>query len=143
MKKNNFNYVKTIIGVVMLIVGVYFVKTLPEPQGIMRVLPYVFIGLGCSIFGYGIGEILTDKAMKNSPDARKKMEIEMKDERNVVIKNSAKAKAYDMMIFVFGALLISFGLMGVDLIAVLLLAFTYMFVTAYGVYYQYKFYKKY
>ena len=40
------------------------------------------------------------------------------------------------MTFVFGALMIAFALMGVDMIAVLLLVFAYLFVQGYAIYYR-------
>ena len=54
----------------------------------------------------------------------------------------AKAKAYDMMTFVLGALMLSFALMGVELTAVLLLVFAYLFVHSYAVYYRFKYDKE-
>ena len=47
-----------------------------------------------------------------------------------------------MMIYVFGALMISFALMEVDMVVILLLVFAYLFVVAYGIYYRYKYDKK-
>ena len=65
--------------------------------------------------------------MYNNPDVKKQMEIEQKDERNIAIKNSAKAKAYDMMIFVFGALMISLTLMNIDMMVILMFNFHLFF----------------
>ncbi|MEA4889917.1 MAG: hypothetical protein VB070_10685 [Clostridiaceae bacterium] len=45
--------------------------------------------------------------MKNNPEIQKQIEIEKNDERNVAMMNRAKAKAYDIMTFVFGALMLS------------------------------------
>ena len=47
-----------------------------------------------------------------------------------------------MMTFVFGALILSFGLMGVDMIALLLLVFAYLFVHGFAIYYRFKFDKE-
>jgi hypothetical protein len=116
----------TVIGLLLLGVGAYFVKMVIEPQGIMKTLPYICIGLGCGIFGYGAGEVISHRVMKNHPDIRK-------DERNVAIANRAKARGYDMMIFIFAAL------MGVDFTVVLLLAFSYLFVVGYSLYYRFKY----
>ncbi|URN93007.1 MAG: hypothetical protein NAG76_14280 [Candidatus Pristimantibacillus lignocellulolyticus] len=80
--------------------------------------------------------------MKNHPDAAKQLEIDKKDERNLVIANRAKAKAYDMMVFVLGALILVFALMGIDLIAVLILVFVYAFILGYNIYYRVKYYKE-
>ena len=142
MKKNGMDYIMTVIGILMLGSGLFLVKTITDPQGIMKVLPYICVGLGCGIFGHGMGNVISRKALKNSPDIQKQLEIDKNDERNVAIGNSAKAKAYDMMIFVFGALMLSYALMGIDMIVVLLLVFAYLFVIAYGLYYRFKYDKE-
>ncbi|MGG0177706.1 hypothetical protein [Gottfriedia acidiceleris] len=142
MKKNNSIYYLTVVALVLLVVGIYFIKTNGNPQGLLRVLPYICVGLGCSIFGHGMGEILTRLAMKKNPVAAKRLEIDQKDERNLAIANQAKAKAYDMMVIVFGALILSFSLMDIDLTMLLLLVIAYMFFLGYNSYYRLKFYKE-
>ena len=134
MKKRQYNYIYVFIGLVLLGVGLYLTKSVANPQGVMRALPYVMIGLGCGIFGQGMGDLIQKRALKNNPEILKQQEIEQKDERNVEISTRAKSKAYDMMVFVFGALMVAFALMGVDFVAVLLLVFAYLFVVGYGVY---------
>ena len=62
--------------------------------------------------------------------------------RYVAIANRAKAKAHDMMVFVFGALMLAFTLMGTDMTSVLLLVFAYLFVIGYAVYYRCKYDKE-
>lgn len=140
--KKGMDYIATAIGVILLGTGLLLVKTLTFPQGFMMALPYVFVGIGCGIFGHGMGNIISRRVIKNSPNIQKQIEIEKNDERNVAIANRAKAKAYDMMTFVFGALMLSFALMGVDLIAVLLLVFSYLFVQGCGIYYRCKYDKE-
>lgn len=142
MKKNGMDYLITIIGILLVGMGLFLVKSITDPQGIMKALPYICVGLGCGAFGHGMGSIISRKALKNSPNIQKQMEIDKKDERNVTIGNSAKAKAYDMMIFIFGALMLSYALMGIDMIVVLLLVFAYLFVIAYGLYYRFKYDKE-
>lgn len=133
MKKKT-GYVIVMIGILLLGSGLYFVKAISNPQGIMLTLPYVCIGIGSGLFGHGMGSILSRRAMQNNPQMRKQMEIEQNDERNIAIANRAKGKAFDMMTFVFGALMISFALMGADLAAVLLLVSAYLFVHGYALY---------
>lgn len=142
MKSSKIDYISTAIGMILLVAGLYLVKTLVEPQGIFRALPYVCVGIGCGIFGYGMGNILSQKAIMNSPEIQKQIKIDRNDERNMALANRAKAKAYDMMTFVFGALILSFALMGIEMVAVLLLVFAYLFVKFYGVYYRYKYDKE-
>lgn len=142
MKNSVKDYCIAIIGLVLFVAGLIFVKTSLEPQGVMRALPYVCIGIGCGIFGQGMGNIISRKALKNNPVIHKQIEIENKDERNIAIANRAKAKSYDMMVFVFGALMVSFALMGVEMITLLLLVFAYLFVIFYGVYYRFQYDKE-
>lgn len=131
-----------VFGLLLVSIGLYLIKTIIEPQGIMRALPYVCVGLGCGILGHGIGNIISNRVLKNHPDIDKQIKIEKLDERNIAIGNHAKAKAYDMMIFIFGALILTFSLMGVDMVAILLLVFAYLFIVGYGIYYRYKFDKE-
>lgn len=143
MKKNNYKYcLIAALGLILLVCGLVIIKKVSDPQGIMRSLPYIFIGIGCGLFGHGMGQIISYRAVKNNPDILKQMEIEKKDERNIAISNSAKAKAYDMMVNVFGALMICFALMGVSFTVVILLVCSYLFVIFYGAYYRYKYNKE-
>jgi hypothetical protein len=142
MNKTISPYLITVVGVAILAVGVYFIKTIEDPQGLLRALPYICIGLGAGIFGHGMGEVMLRYAMKHAPAAAKQLEIEKQDERNLAIANRAKAKAYDMMIFVFGALITALALMGLDLTMVGLLVCTYMFILGYGTYYRVKYFKE-
>lgn len=142
MKKTISFYFLTVVGVGLLAVGLYFIKTIEDPQGMLRALPYICVGLGCGIFGHGMGEIIVRRAMKNNPAAAKQLEIDKKDERNLAIANRAKAKAYDMMVFVLGALITAIALMAIDLIVVLLLVFAYLFILGYCTYYRFKYYKE-
>lgn len=142
MKKYRLDYFIALIGILLLGFGLILVKILSEPQGVIRGLPYICIGVGCGIFGHGMGNIISRRSMKNNPNIQKQLEIDKKDERNITIANCAKAKAFDMMIFVFGVLMIAFALMGVDMVAVLLLVFAYLLVISYDVYYRFKYDKE-
>ncbi len=134
MKKKYSDYYLVFLGLILLGLGLFLIKTLSEPQGLMRAFPYVCVGLGCGIFGHGMGNIVSLRALKNNPDIQKRMEIEKKDERNIAISHKAKAKAYDMMLYVFGALMLSFALMGIDMVALLLLVFAFLFIVFYGIF---------
>lgn len=136
------NYFITAIGLFVLALGLYLVKTLDSPKEFLIALPYVCIGVGCGIFGHGMGNLIANKALQNNPSIQKQIEIEKNDERNVAISNRAKAKAYDIMTFVFGALMVSFALMGVDIVPTLLLVFAYLFVQGYAIYYRCKYDKE-
>ena len=142
MKKKMFDYIVVIIGLLLLVSGLYLMRLHAGVQNVLLTLPYVFIGVGCGIFGHGMGNVIGRKVLKGNPEIKKQMDIDKNDERNIAISNRAKAKAYDLMIFVYGALMVSLSLMNVGLTVVLLLVCAYLFVVGYGVYYRFKFDKE-
>ena len=142
MKSKITNYATLIMGLLLLAVSLYLIKTSNGPQGIMRTLPYVCIGIGCGLFGHGMGNVISERAINSYPELKRQLDIEKNDERNVAIANRAKGKAFDMMTFVFGALMLSFALMGIDTVAVLLLVFAYLLVHSFAIYYRFKFDKE-
>ncbi|NLG49498.1 MAG: hypothetical protein GX552_05230, partial [Chloroflexi bacterium] len=95
------NVVLSALGLAVLITGLVLAKLLPDAQGIMRALPYVCIGIGAGLFGGNLGAAIGVYLLKKDPNAAKQKEIEVNDERNIVISNKAKAKAYDLMLMVF------------------------------------------
>ena len=97
MKTKIMRYATTIIGLLLLAAGLYLTKMNSDPQGIMRVLPYVCIGIGCGLFGHGMGEIISERAVGSDPEIQRKLKIETNDERNITIANRAKGKAFDMI----------------------------------------------
>ena len=138
MRKNVINTLTLVVGLALLGAGLYLLKTVFAPTGVMLALPYVFIGLGCGMFGQGVSGFVNRAVLKKNPEIAKQQEIEQKDERNQEIANRAKAKAYDAMVFVFGALMVAFALMGMDLVPVLLLVGAYLYVVGVGLYYRFK-----
>ncbi|AZN41796.1 hypothetical protein [Paenibacillus albus] len=142
MKKPFSTYFLIVAGFVLIAGGLYFIKTIENPEGMLRALPYISFGLGCGILGHGMGELLVLFAMKSSPTAAKQLEIDKKDERNVAIANRAKAKAYDMIVFLFGALILGFSLMDIDKTTLVLFVFAYLFILGYGTYYRVKYFKE-
>jgi len=140
--KKNLDCVLVLIGVLLAGAGLLLIRYLDTPQHAMRALPYVCIGVGCGTFGHGMGNLISRRALKNAPEAAWQLEIDRKDERNIAIETRAKAKAYDRMTFVFGAVMLSFALMGVELTAVLLLVFAYLLVHGWGIYYRFKYEKE-
>ncbi|MBC3796821.1 hypothetical protein [Acetobacterium tundrae] len=139
-KFKNLSFV--LVGIVLLLSGLFIVKFNPVFARAILALPYVCIGIGCGLFGHGMGNIISIGALKNSPEISKQVEIDKNDERNIIIMNKSKAKAYDMMVPVFGALLLAFACMEVELTVILLLVAAYLLVVFYGVYYRCKYDKE-
>lgn len=135
-------FVVAAIGLLLLAAGLCLVKMVADPQGIMLALPYVCIGIGCGLLGQGMANVISQKAIEKNPEIQKQKEIEVNDERNIAIGNRAKAKAFDVMTFVIGALMLTFALMNIDLAAILLLVFAYLFMQGCGIYYRCKYEKE-
>lgn len=141
MKKKS-SFIIIVIGITLIVCGIVLIKTIEDPNELMLTLPYICVGVGCGVFGHGMGNIISLKTAQNNPEFQKQMDILRKDERNVMISNRAKAKGYDLMTYAFGALLLVFTLMGVDLIPLLLLVLTYLSVQLYALYHRIKFDKE-
>lgn len=144
MKKNSSikNILLSILGFLLMAAGVLLVKRNILTQDIIKNVPYLLVGIGAGVFGENFGKIISSSVMKNSPHIAKKAEIEEHDERNTEIRNKAKAKAYDLMIKVYGAVMIALALMGVDFSVVIAVVVAYLFVVASSIYYQSKFNKE-
>ena len=140
--KSRKNYFITFCGIVFVIGGICLISSVKTPNEWMLVLPYLCIGVGCGIFGHGMGNFIAEKTAKQNPEFQKQMEILHKDERNRMISNCAKAKGYDLMTYAFGALLLIFSLMRVALIPLLLLVFVYLLVQGYALSYRIKYDKE-
>lgn len=138
MKKGISCGIEIVIAAVLFFGGFLLLKLFPEPAGVVRALPFVCIGIGCGLLGHGIGKMAAEQTRKKYPEVARQADIEENDERNVVIRDRAKAKAYDRMVYIFGALMLVFALLGVELVAVLLLVFAYLLVVGVHVYYIYK-----
>ena len=140
--KKNLSLIISFISIVSIAGGLLLIKTLENPNEFILTLSYICIGVGCGVFGHGMGNFVAIKTVQNNAEIKKQMDIVRKDERNIAISNRAKAKAYDLMTYTFGALLLIFTLMGVDLIPLLLLVFIYLLIQIYAVYYRIKYDKE-
>ena len=142
MSRATTQYILAIAGILCFITGLVSLKAIAEPQGVLQVLPYLCIGIGCGVFGHGAGEIAANRAYAKNPQLRKQMEIEKQDERNIAIANQAKAKAYDSMLYVLGAVMIAFALMNVQTTTILLLVGAYLLVVGVFIFYLNKYQKE-
>ncbi len=127
--KGLFKYVVlTSLGFVLVIGGIFMALLIEPEDGLMKTLPFVCVGVGAGIFGGGLGTLLKRHVSIKDEQAAKRIEIEEKDERNIVLRSHAKAKAYDVMLYVHSALLMFFALMQVETYVVLSLVAVYLFV---------------
>lgn len=135
MKQDRKDTLYIVAGALLLLVAALLLKLAPaQEQPLLRGLPFVCLGVGAGLLGQGVGQLLQRKALQGNPELARQQQIEVEDERNIQLAQRAKAKAFDLMIFVFGALLLAFALMQVDLTAILLLVGAYLLVQGYAVY---------
>lgn len=105
--KNKKNLICLLGGLVLWLSGFWLVRRSGISWETLRALPYLMIGIGCGLFGYGVGEMVNRRVLDSNPTLAKEQEIAQKDERNVALANRAKAKAYDLMTYMMAALLLT------------------------------------
>ena len=89
MQKKSMFYITAIIISVIMIIGSQFVE-LNSHAGIL-------LGTGAGVLGANIAKLYFINLEKKNPDIVKENEIELKDERNILIRQRAKAKSADIM----------------------------------------------
>ena len=142
MKNKNYvlkNILLSFLGVVLVALGLYiYQKTVGMGKTVVAI-PYIFIAIGCGILGHFTGNLIQYYSTKNNEELKRQIEIEKNDERNVLIAEKSKAKAYDLMIYLFAAMLIIFSLMGADKLQILVLVAIYLSLQIYALYWKSKF----
>ena len=88
MQKKSTFYVMAIITSIIMIILSQFVE-LNSHAGIL-------LGTGAGVIGASIAKLYFINLEKKNPDIIKENEIELKDERNVLILQKAKAKSADI-----------------------------------------------
>ena len=145
MKKNK-NVVKdcffTFLGIGLVLVGFLFHNKIVSTDKMIATIPYIFIGFGCGIFGHFMDNLIKYFSTKNHEELERQIRIDKNDERNIIIAEKSKAKAYDLMIYLFASLLIIFSLMGVDKLAIIMIVAIYLSIQIYALYWRSKFESK-
>jgi len=131
----------TIIGFIIVSIGAILGKYNRTAVGIMQVLPSIIIGIGAGIFGQNLCTTFSIRAIKKAPQSYKQKEIDEKDERNIAIKDKAKAKAYDFTIIVFGVMILILALMQVSMMVIGVIFIAYLFVVIFNIYFINKYSK--
>lgn len=126
------------VSLLLLVCGVYWIKNVPEIADIWKTVPYLMLGIGCGGLGYGVGNIVNKMVLKGNAALAKQIEIDTRDERNIMIGNMAKAKGYDRMIYIFSALMLVYAFMGVSYTIIIPFVAAYLFVICSAVYYRFK-----
>lgn len=129
-KKTIFYIFLLAAGVILVYMG-GFLFTASE----FSTVPGVCIGIGSGLFGMSIAQIIALGITKKNPLLEHKKNIEVMDERNIYIRNTAKGKAFDFMGIALGILMLVYSVINADLLVVLLLVGVYLLI--YGIYIAY------
>lgn len=142
MKQNNTvlkNLVFALFGLALIVLGILaHMHGVSVEKGIVAMY-YLLIGIGCGIFGHHTGNIISYFSTRNNEELKRQIEIEKNDERNLLIAEKSKSKAYDLMIYLFAAMLIMFSLMGVDKLQIIIVVAIYLSIQIYALYWRSKF----
>lgn len=139
MEKNNTvlkNSFFVLLGLALVVLGILGQKQGVSGEKTVEAIYYLLIGLGCGIFGHFTGNIIRYFSIKNNEALMRQIEIEKKDERNIAIAEKSKSKAYDLMIYLFAAMLIMFSLMGADKVQIVIIVAIYLSIQLYGLYWR-------
>ena len=142
MKQNNTvlkNLVFALFGLALIVLGIFaHMNGASDEKGIVAIY-YLLIGIGCGIFGHFTGNIISYFSLRNNEALMRQIEIEKKDERNIVIAEKSKSKAYDLMTYLFAAMLIMFSLMGMEKLQIVIVVAVYLSIQIYALYWRSKF----
>ena len=89
MPKKSMSYITCLSMSIIIMIGSLFVE--------LNSLSGLLLGTGAGVFGACIAKLYFINFEKKNPDIVKENEIEFKDERNVLIRQRAKAKSADIM----------------------------------------------
>ena len=142
MGKNNTvlkNIFFALLGLALVVLGIIGHRHGANTEKAVDAMYYLLIGIGCGVFGHFTGNIIRYFSTKDNEALRRQIEIEKNDERNIAIAEKAKSKAYDLMIYLFAAMLIMCSLMGVDKLQLIIVVAIYLSIQIYALYWRSKF----
>lgn len=119
------------VGLLLVLLGILALKGSLPVFTVFPVLPYILVGLGAGLFGTGFGSLVRREIVQRDPALARRERIEAGDERNQSLLAQAKAKAYDVFIYAFGAILLALAIVP-DMNLAVLLALVLVYVMVVG-----------
>lgn len=132
-KKKSINTILLILGVVLI--GASFI--IPEKK-----LSGLAIGIGAGLFGASLSGLFVNRLEKKNPEFAKQNEIELKDERNTMIRYRAKAMAGDITQWIIIAIAFITIIIEAPLWVTLSIVGLFLLHTALGFYFMSKYQKE-
>lgn len=128
MKKEGIYYITIIIGVILLFIGVFIFK-----------FNVLLLASGWILFCFGTDKILTKRREEKDPEFKKIRKVVLNDERRIYIENKAKAKAYDLMIYLIAGVLLIYSYISASIVEVLSIVAVYTIIIGYRMFLTYKY----
>lgn len=100
IKSKLYYFITSIIGIVLLstsllcrLVEINDIRTLQQLKAVSGIL----LGIGSGLIGMSISNLKMNRKLEKDPLLKRKNDIEYNDERNIMIRNRAKAKSADII----------------------------------------------
>lgn len=137
--KNTFKNVSLMcLGLLAVCAGVYMIKNVSGEGDLTVKAGYILIGLGSGIFGHFLGNIISSKAVSGNQEIESFIKIAKNDERNIMLAEKAKAKAFTVMTYSFASVLLCLALISSEVYTILILVCLYIALELYAVYWRIK-----
>ncbi|WP_334073574.1 MULTISPECIES: hypothetical protein [Paenibacillus] len=137
MKRNTSVYIAALITGIFCIAASFFFKG-EEVKTISGVL----IGVGAGLVGMSVAQLYMKRVEFNHPELAKQTEIELKDERNTMIRHRAKAKAGDITQWLIMGIAYLSIIISAPLWVTLAIVAVFLAHTVIGLYYMNKYQKE-
>ena len=100
MKTKSYHVITLLLGIALLCASLLCrldgIKNLINLQQ-LKAISGILLGVGAGLIGMSISNLIMNRMLEKDPKLKRKNEIEFKDERNISIRNHAKAKAADII----------------------------------------------
>lgn len=137
MKRNTPVYIAALIAGICCIAASFFFKS-EEVKTVSGVL----LGVGAGLFGMGVAQLYMKRFEFKHPEHAKQTEIELKDERNTMIRHRAKAKAGDITQWLIMGIAYLSIIISAPLWVTLAIVAVFLAHTVLGLYYMNKYQKE-
>lgn len=145
-KGNSKNAIKNmyllgmILGLLLACAGIFL--GIKDTESIYKAITGIMMGIGSGICGGCLGIYINLIRLKRNPELALKNEIDIKDERNIMIRDRAKSKAFSLTQYGICALVLVFTLLKVDFIPILITIGVLLSGYVFMIYYMYKYSKE-
>lgn len=137
MKRKTPVYIAALIGGICCIVASLLLR-----DEVAKAVSGLLIGFGAGLVGMSVAQIYMNRFESKHPEFAKRTEIELKDERNALIRYRAKAKAGDITHWLIMGIAYLTIIISAPLWVTLAVVAAFLTHTAIGLYYMSKYQKE-